>query len=268
MKVRFIGVGMAWLALAGWTWAGPYAASGIPANDPAFVGWATGVAELVRGPQDIANPASPLASFGSAANALGAPGGTFDVVSLGDGGWITLTFASPIYNGPGPDFAVFENGFGFNGLIFGELAFVEVSSNGVDFFRFPSVSLTQTATQLSNADGIDPTAIHNLAGKFPAREGTPFDLQDLVGVSPLLDVHAITHVRIIDVVGSLDPQYRRLDSQGNPINDPWPTDFASSGFDLDAVGVIHQTPEPSALVLWGLGGLGIGWTRWRRRRAS
>jgi hypothetical protein len=30
------------------------------------------------------------------------------------------------------------------------------------------------------------------------------------------------------------------------INDPWPTPFASSGFDLDAVGVINQSPQMNA----------------------
>ena len=33
------------------------------------------------------------------------------------------------------------------------------------------------------------------------------------------------------------------DSLGNWINDPWPTNFQTSGFDLDAVGVIHQASD-------------------------
>ena len=59
----------------------------------------------------------------------------------------TVTFASPIYNGEGPDFAVFENGFDIDDeydptgvLHFLELAFVEVSSDGENFFRFPAVT--------------------------------------------------------------------------------------------------------------------------------
>ena len=47
-------------------------------------------------------------------------------------------------------------------------------------------------------------------------------------------------MRIVDVVGCIDPEYCTYDSQGHPVNDPWPTPFASSGFDLDAVGVIHD----------------------------
>jgi hypothetical protein len=52
-------------------------------------------------------------------------------------------------------------------------------------------------------------------------------------------------VRIVDVVGSIDPAYARYDSQGNAINDLFPTPFNSGGFDLDAVGVIHQNQELS-----------------------
>jgi hypothetical protein len=41
-------------------------------------------------------------------------------------------------------------------------------------------------------------------------------------------------------LGSLDNNFAKRDSRGVKINDPWPTPFGSSGFDLDAVGVIHQ----------------------------
>ena len=68
--------------------------------------------------------------------------------------------------------------------------------------------------------------------------GTPFDLED-IDDDPLLDKSRVTHVRVIDVVGSINPDYATYDSQGHIVNDPWPTPFASSGFDLDAVGVIH-----------------------------
>jgi hypothetical protein len=42
------------------------------------------------------------------------------------------------------------------------------------------------------------------------------------------------------VIGSTDTALGTKDSKGNIINDPWPTNFASSGFDLDAIGVINQ----------------------------
>ena len=228
---------------------------GIPANSPLFQAWATAAPDLTRGPQNITVAGSPLASFGTAANVLGpATGVSTAVVSLGDGGSITLTFGGTIFNGPGADFAVFENGFLSGGGIFAELGHVEVSSNGTDFVRFPSVSLTPTTTQVGGFGVIDATNINNLAGKHIAGLGTPFNLDDLAG-NPLLDVNAVTHVRVVDVVGSINPLFGTQDSLGNFINDPFTTPFASGGFDLDGVGVIHFTPipEPSSCLLAAAG---------------
>ena len=49
----------------------------------------------------------------------------------------------------------------------------------------------------------------------------------------------MTHIKVIDVVGTISNLYSTIDTAGNKINDPWPTPFASSGFDLDALGLIH-----------------------------
>ena len=213
----------------------------IHADSSAFVAWATGC-PVERGPMRIDKPENGLASYGADSLALGMPGGTYDVVSLGDGGTATLTFVSPIYNGEGTDFAVFENGFAnaVNPDTWAlELGFVEVSSDGVNFFRFPAVTYVQTETQLGNAGSIDPAQLHNFASKYGAFYGTPFDL-DEVEDNALLDKNKVTHVRIVDVVGNIDPEYATKDSEGHIINDPWPTAFASSGFDLDAIGVIYD----------------------------
>lgn len=237
--------------------AGPYApaagqpgSSAIPAADPGFTQWANSVVDFQRGPQTLTDP-SVLANFGAATAALGAPDNSF--VSLGDGGWLTLGFEDAIFDGPGADFAIFENGFAAGGLAYLELGFVEVSSNGSDFFRFPAVSLTQTATQVGSFGLLDATNLDNLAGKYVAGFGTPFDLAALDGISPLLDVDAVQFVRVVDVVGSIDPLYRTTDSLGNVVNDPWPTAFGSSGFDYEAVGVIHSVPEPAVGALLVLG---------------
>ena len=211
------------------------------ADSSAFVAWATGCM-VERGPMRIDKPENGLASYGADSLALGVPGGTYDVVSLGDGGTATLTFESPIYNGEGPDFAVFENGFAnaVNPDTWAlELAFVEVSSDGENFFRFPAVTYVQTDEQLGNAGSIVPAQLHNFASKYGAFYGTPFDL-DEVEDNELLNKNRITHVRIVDVVGNIDPEFASKDSEGHIINDPWPTAFASSGFDLDAVGVIND----------------------------
>ena len=211
----------------------------IAANDNQIVAWATNVV-VTRGPQNISNPNSPLASHGTDADAVGPAtmNNSMEVVSLGDGGSALITFERPIRNGEGPDFAVFENDNVGNFL---ELAFVEVSSDGVHFVRFPATSLTPTETQTGSFALTDPTFINNLAGKFRIGYGTPFDLAELAD-SANIDLDNIVYVRVIDVVGCINPQYATYDAFGHIVNDPWPTDFASSGFDLAGVGVIHQKP--------------------------
>lgn len=209
----------------------------IPAESKLFIAWASGC-EISKGLKDISQPDSGYASAGNSAAAIG-QAKLNATVSLGDRGQATLTFERPIRNGAGADFAVFENGFAANGKYFLELAFVEVSSDGCNFFRFPAQSLSDTSQQVAPFGLMDPTKINNLAGKYPFGFGTPFDLEELRG-TPGLDLEKITHIRVIDVVGCMDPKYAARDALGNKINDPWPTLFPSGGFDLDAVGVIHQ----------------------------
>jgi len=293
------------LICTGIVFAGPYAppagepnSTAIYMDDPNFVAWATGIT-VQRGYVEVNDPSKGYVSYGEPENALGkAEGDIYSVVSLGDGGVATLTFEHPVTDGPGYDFAVFENAWNDTFL---ELAFVEVSSDGNNFFRFNSVSLTPTNTQVGSFGALDTTNLHNLAGKYCAGYGTPFDLQELKDVNSLLDVNSITHVRIIDVVGHVQPadfsgdgivnftdysilaaaylskpndenwnqdcdiaqpadniidmldlerfvdewlsNYASYDSQGHQINDPWPTPFYTGGFDLDAVGIIHQKQQ-------------------------
>ena len=235
--------------------AGPFAppaggegSTAVAADDARFVEWAQSV-EIVRGPVEITEPDGEVASYGSSADAVGPADATgwypdpevpedptpWQVVSLGDGGTATARFARPVADGPGPDFAVFENSFNDTFL---ELAFVEVSSDGVHFARFPATSLTPVGTQIFG--GIDATDIHNLAGKYRAGFGTPFDLAEIH--DPRVNTAAVTHVRIVDVVGSIDPALATRDADGRIVNDPFTTPYESGGFDLDAVGVLHAAP--------------------------
>lgn len=204
-------------------------------DDAAILGWATSCV-VTRGYQNI-EQAGALASYGTDNDAVGpATDATTDaMVSLGDGGYAVLTFGMPITNGEGYDFAVFENALNHTFL---ELAFVEVSSDGEHFYRFPSVSNTQTEQQISNGGAVDATKINNLAGKYITGWGTPFDLEELDGYSNL-DINNVTHVRIVDVVGSINPLYGTTDKNGHLINDPYPTAFNSSGFDLSGVAVMN-----------------------------
>lgn len=217
--------------------AGQTGTTAVHKDSSAIVSWANTVVQFNRGAAYIENGWGTLASFGDSTEALGyAQGNSTDVVSLGDSGSVTLSFPFPIMNGPGNDFAVFENSFDDQYL---EFAFVEVSSDGINFVRFPSTSLTQTTTQTGAFSYSDTELIHNLAGKYKQGFGTPFDLEDLSD-SAGINLDSIRFVKIIDVIGTIDPLYATYDSQGNPVNDPYPTDFVSGGFDLDGVAVINE----------------------------
>ncbi len=159
-------------------------------------------------------------------------------VSLGDGGTATYYLSREIQNIDGPDFVVFENGFEWVGGYFLELAFVEVSSDGNRFVRFPAQSEADTTKQIENLAYMECEWYHNLAGKHQAPYGTPFDLEELKD-SVGLNINAISHVRIVDVVGCLNDSFATRDNEGRKVNDPWPTDFESGGFDLDAIGVLQ-----------------------------
>ena len=199
-----------------------------------FTNWATNCS-VERGWQNILDPTLGKATAGNENNGIGQPqiNGT---VSLGDSGQAIITFEDPIFNGLGNDFAIFENSFNDKFL---ELAFVEVSTDGIDYVRFPSFSETQDTLQTDGFGETDATNIHNLAGKYRTSFGTPFDLEELIDSSKI-DVNDINYIKIIDVIGIINNTKTSFDQNQNQINDPFPTPFPSSGFDLDAVGVIHQ----------------------------
>jgi hypothetical protein len=239
--------------------------------NPIFRGWATDVASYEPTP-DVDDYWKDLTK------ALGqVTGDNYDIVSLGDltqdeinqgvpEGWITLVFGDPcepndpshIRDQNGYDFVVFENGFRYaDNAYFCELGYVDVSSDGVGFARFPSVSLTPG---LVGAYGtVDITDICNLAGKHPNNSvectGTPFDLNELKNEpnvqNGLVDLNDIAYVRIVDIPGSGDfndtarkltdpctwPNWGYYDAN-HPVYDAWWT-WGSGGFDLEAIGVLH-----------------------------
>lgn len=187
-----------------------------------FVAWATGWMNYSVGSGVSNNFATPGHALGPATENV------TNIVCLGNGGSITLTFDVPIANGPGFDFAVFENGLTENFL---ELAWVEVSSDGTNFARFPNHSLT--TNHVPAFGSLYATNLANLAGKYVVGQGTPFDLADLPGAANL-DMMNVRWVRIVDIVGDGSC----TDSFGNVIYDPDPV-IGSGGFDLDAVGIIN-----------------------------
>ncbi|UCD49498.1 MAG: DUF4465 domain-containing protein [Phycisphaerales bacterium] len=258
--------------------AGPQDANAVV--NPIFRGWATSVVEYRPADDVDAMWADPNRALGPVT------GDNFDIVSLGElddeqiangaiPGQITLTFGDPgdpndegiVHNNRGYDFVVFENGLisrfstaegSMEGQMLAELAYVEVSSNGADFVRFPSVSLTPE--RVGAYGTIDIADVHNLAGKHPNAGGicigTPFDLDDLAELPAVIDgrvdINDVRYVRLVDVPGAGDffdeatayvvpgtePETVNY-PQDHPIYDAWPT-RGSGGFDLEAVGLLYE----------------------------
>ena len=163
-------------------------------------------------------------------------GGT-DVVSLGAGGSIVLSFApEAIVDGPGPDFIVFENPFWVSGNmndVFAEPGEVSVSDDGVTWQTYPcdpaddpgNTSGTGVAPPYGQCAGwhaVYSSPTNGISPVDPATAGgDAFDLADL-------GVARARYVRIVDKTHEACP-----DSGARPNND---------GFDLDAISIVHAEP--------------------------
>lgn len=208
--------------------AGEPGSRAIPLDDPRIRSWAETIHRYQPGEGLDALWQVPERALGPAS------GDPLDIVGLGRSGFIEFSWPHPLPNGPGPDLAVFENSFSDHFL---ELAYLEVSSDGESWQRFPSIS--QTAAPVGSFGRTDPTNLNGLAGKYRAGFGTGFDFSDLPDHEQV-DQKAIRFVRLRDVAGDGSD----LDSRGQPIYDPFPT-FGSAGFDLDGLAVL----APPALTL-------------------
>ena len=171
--------------------------------------------------------------------------GSVDVLTLGGGGEVTVGFDVTLTDGPGADFSVFENGFVVTGTsdVFAEVAFVEVSTDGLTFARFPT-SYAGSGTAMG--------AYRGLSGGMPVLAdvtvdpaspfdpvtsgGEAFDLADLAGdpdvLSGSVDLSAIHYVRLVDVEGAVP------DDGGTPIVD-------SGAADFDAIAVLNSVESSS-----------------------
>ena len=251
--------------------AGQSGSTAVDATDGSIEGWATGYQDYQPGVEVDTAFQTPEKALGVPGNSDGNTDGfTFDIVSLGRNGSITLMFSPPIKDGPGSDFAVFENSFSDSFL---EFAKVEVSTDGINFVGFPAFSLVPAT--VSSFGAIDATDVEQLAGKYRAGFGTPFDLAQLSG-APSLDLSEIRYVRLLDVVGdgtapneltaqaladwlglALNELPQALidiaASAPSVVYDPYPT-FDTAGFDLDAVGVIQQGVIPASVAVNPFGG--------------
>lgn len=148
--------------------------------------------------------------------------GSLDVVSLGLGGEIVLSFGFfGIADEPGEDFIVFENAFYRSGVepkeSYAEPAQVSVSNDGTHWIEFPCdssaypyVGCAGTMPVYSNPDNGISAFDPKVAG------GNAFDLSK-IGVA------SARYVRIRDLSSNPTPK--------------------TSGFDLDAISVIHPACE-------------------------
>jgi hypothetical protein len=160
--------------------------------------------------QDFGRDAMPDVALGAPQGA-GCCRGSLDVVSLGNGGTITLGFGrSVMLDAPGPDFVVFENAFETPaGDVFAELATVEVSADGEVWAGWPC---TATEEPWGACAGAAPVLLAADEAIDPATAGG--DAFDLAAAA----VAEARFVRITD----------RVDLGG-----------FEGVFDLDAVGLVH-----------------------------
>jgi len=107
-------------------------------ENPELVAWANAFLNYLPGPNVSQTWQTPLGALGPSDD-TGYTVNTTTIVTLGDGGSITLSFARPILDTDGFDLVVFENGISTTASRgFFELAFVEVSTDGIMFLRFPA----------------------------------------------------------------------------------------------------------------------------------
>ncbi|MDR1191141.1 MAG: hypothetical protein LBK60_05665 [Verrucomicrobiales bacterium] len=283
-------------------------------TNPLFVGWATGCAEYkpfgnlgVYNPGDPDNgiPAGIGTAFLNPELTFGpATANVYHIATLGDmftyaieeyllnpsgtsqPGYITLTFDQVIANGTGADFAVFENGFvsnynipetgGTAGQGFCELGYVEVSTDGITFARFPSIVLnTAESMNIKFDDNGDPSNImyatlevsniYNIAGKHCNGNGpswgTPFDLDTLTDLSAALAALnemgiELTEEQLTSLLAHTSYNQQLIEDgllDVNNINYVRVVDIPGNGMFTDSLG----NPIYDAWPTWGSGGFDL-----------
>jgi hypothetical protein len=152
--------------------------------------------------------------------------GSLDVLSLGIGGSITVSFAPlRIYDGPGPDLIVFENPFRIAGTdqVYAEPGIVAVSGDGSSWSEY---ACDARVPPYAGCAGVHPVIAGPLAPDVDptdpdAAGGDPFDLD---GHLPLAQLVRVTDAGTGTVTGN------------------------TSGFDLDAMAIVHALPEDAEMI--------------------
>lgn len=163
----------------------------------------------------------------------GSARGSTDVVSLGSGGQIVVSFApNAIVDGPGPDFVVFENPFwigGSSSSVYAEPGEVSVSDDGATWHTFPCQPAPGAAP---DGTGVLPPygecAGWHVVYSAPGNGISPFDPATAGGDAFDLAELGLTHARYVRIVD------RTLEAC--PDAGPRPD---TNGFDLDAVAILN-----------------------------
>jgi hypothetical protein len=183
--------------------------------------FATSVVSYAFGPgQDNGQTHFPAWVLGPPVGGGACQGATEGVVSLGNGGTVTLAFESDgIVDGPGPDFIVFENAFGVGATcdlanVFAELATVEVSDDGITWKTYPCTATQAPYGMCAGTHVVYANASTNtIDPRDPAvAGGDQYDLADV----------GLTRARLVRITDRPD------------------LDGVSGVFDLDAVSIVHS----------------------------
>jgi hypothetical protein len=185
----------------------------------------------------------PCAGFGAASLPQAVEGppvgggsdhGSTDVVSLGSGGTIVVSFgANAIVDGPGPDFIVFENPFwvaGDSTDVFAEPGEVSVSDDGVAWQVFPCAPAADPQSPVGTGVGppYDGCAGWHVVWSNATNGISPVDPAVAGGDAFDLAALGVTHARFVRIV---DKTHEACPDAGARPND--------DGFDLDAVSIVH-----------------------------
>lgn len=214
---------------------------------------------------------APTSPYASAVTPFNPAFGSSEMVSIGEGGSLTLGFASPILNNP-------ANPFGVDFLVFGNAGFIDVA--------YPNGQVSGNAASFSNpgvievsADGLNWFVVKDAqadTAAFPALGYLDLDgpysskpgrmLSDFrKPVDPSLDVAGMTYAQLVAAYeGSgggvgVDLNWVGLEE----INFVRITNPIGSGVGTVEVDAVTVVPGPGAMLVMGVGSLAMI----RRRRA-
>ncbi len=173
----------------------------------------------------------PCAGFGAAAmpgvvegppHGGGASSGSTDVVSLGVGGELVVSFApNALVDGPGVDFIVFETPFDIGGNAqdpFAEPGEVSVSDDGSTWTTYPCTATSYPYGQCAGWHPVYSSPANGISPVDPVTAGgDAYDLADL---------------------GLTQAQFVRIRDRSNEVC-PDAGGTTSAGFDLDAIAIVN-----------------------------